>query len=212
MAVAITGVWDATRSDDASAGVLSVVKSGDFTTVRLEDLRARPDQIESELNSAGFNSRVSSVAVATPVVGYLVSVAAPSGLEPVGLDGGVYREFRIRDSMMSDLLELNVGRVAQAGEPYAVAFNAFAPGGPLYCSNVYGAKVSDVRTKIEMLDLETQWRRISTFAGSENVAAGDALGDVVVYAFMPQEGMLIVHVAPSLNTSVARPEHVGDKC
>ena len=124
-------------SDPVAAGVEVEVVDGRID-VRLTNLETRPAVVEAALRDVGLDAEVRAVPVGPSRVGrFIGSVAAlPDGVDVVEQDGDAFLGFSAPVGL-ADRLDLALGRPAD-GEPYASVSDAYAPGEPLSCADLYG--------------------------------------------------------------------------
>jgi hypothetical protein len=154
-AVAVVGALGAT-SDPAAAGVDVVVADG-VATVRLVDVEYRPGYIEQEIREVGLDVDIVAVPVGPSNVGRFVGDTgdAPE-LTRVDADGPSFAGFALPVDWPGSL-ELQVGRPAEHGEPYAYASDAYATGEPLSCQGMYGRTAEDAVALLDDLGLEASF-------------------------------------------------------
>jgi hypothetical protein len=157
MAVAIVAMVGG--ADRAAAGVLVEVRDG-AVQVLVEDLEARPDDIELAVRRAGIDLDVVTVPVGPSRVGRFVRVHATAPLPPdvsvtVG-DRETFVGFAV-PAGYDDSIKLALGRTALPDEPYAGFSDAFAPGEPLHCRSVLRASPGDAMAALTITGLRVRW-------------------------------------------------------
>ncbi|MDP1820458.1 MAG: hypothetical protein Q8K58_11305 [Acidimicrobiales bacterium] len=124
--------------------------------VTLVDVEQRAERIEAELREAGLDVSVVAVPVGPSAVGRFVGhVADRLPPELTMVDGGrsTFAGFSVPEGWAGQL-DLQVGRVARAGETYAAFSDALAPGEPLQCTQVLGRPAVEVGAEIQRRALE----------------------------------------------------------
>ena len=127
-------------SEPVAAGVEVEVVDGRIT-VQLTAVEIRPAVVEGALRDVGLDATVVARPVGPSNVGRFLFGASslPGGVEIGDLDAGGFADFSAPVGLR-DELELALGRPA-GGERYAIASDAYAPGEPLSCSDLYGEPV-----------------------------------------------------------------------
>jgi len=169
--VVIVVGFEVVRSPSAVAGI-EIEHAGPYLMVRLVDVEGDPGGVEQALRGAGLNATVAAIPAAPSKVGRFVQLGQRStngtGLEWVDLSDGAAAGFRIPDSYGGEL-ELVIGRPARPWEHYAAPASAYAPGEPLYCSNLWGQRVADALDTLDQLGVRVRWN-LATAAGVTPVA------------------------------------------
>ncbi len=143
----VAGAGQVVYAPATSASVLRIESTGDRITVTLTDLDAKPTEVADELDKAGLDASVMAVPVADPVIGRFVALDTGPALTPLTIVAGAFRSFVI-DTQVSRTVTLSMGRKADVSEPFAAPYDAYAVGGPLHCSGLWGTAASDAATKI----------------------------------------------------------------
>ena len=135
--IALIAVIALDSSEPAAAGVEVEIVDGRIN-VLLTNLETRPAVVEAALRDVGLDATVTSLPVGPSRVGRFVADVArlPDAVTITEADGEDFLGFSAPNGL-GDHLELVLGRPA-AGEPYALASDAYAPGEPLSCSDLYG--------------------------------------------------------------------------
>lgn len=163
------------RATPAAAGV-DIQRVGDRLEIRLTELEQEPGVVQRALREAGLDVTVAAVPTGPSRVGHFVGEigsALPAGVAPLpGENPAAFRGFSVPVGWPGHL-ELRLGRVAEAGEHYATAVDAFAAGEPLACSDVLGASVADAAGALEASGLDVK------VAPSDAPERGLSLADAV---------------------------------
>jgi hypothetical protein len=130
--------------EPASAGVEISVVDGHIE-VRLTDLESRPGVVEAALREAGIDATVASTPVGPSNLGRFIRLGAAEvpGIEPLDTQGQAFAGFVI-DEGFDDPVQLLLGRRARPDEDYTIASDAYRPGEPLSCADVFGATAAAV--------------------------------------------------------------------
>jgi hypothetical protein len=145
---------------------------GDHIVARIVDPEATKQELEDAFAERGLDVRVVLVPASPGIVGTIGAMYAegvqggdveirheegacftPGGGDqcPVGLK--IVNDFDGR-------LNIEIGRPAAPGEPYAMATEAFAPGEVLHCSGVRGETVRDALPALADRGVRVIWRTI----------------------------------------------------
>jgi hypothetical protein len=145
---------------------------GDHIVARIVDPEATKQELEAAFAERGLDFRVILVPASPSIVGTIGAMYAegvqggdveilheegacftPGGGDkcPVGLK--IVNDFDGR-------LNIEIGRRAAPGEPYAMATEAFAPGEALHCSGVRGQTVRDALPALADSGVRVIWRTI----------------------------------------------------
>lgn len=164
------------RPNTAQADV-RIERADGRVTVTLVDLEHRPRHIEQRVRAAGLDVSVTDVPVGPSEVGRFVgNVTTDLPRELRVIEGGpaTFAGFSI-PARWSGSLELQVGRPARAGEPYAAFSNAFARGEPLACTPLIGRPAAQSLAVLAARHLWGSFLAISTDPGDTRPVAVDDL-------------------------------------
>ncbi len=141
-----------TRDPTPAGADVEVTHENGRVILRLTDLANTPEEIEAALDPEGFDIRVTAVPVGPSNVGRFVGQVATDAdlvdLDFIRVDGVTYLGFSLPEQWDGSLTLL-LGRRAGAGEGYATASNAFAPGEPLACSGALGDPLHEVAAHLD---------------------------------------------------------------
>lgn len=196
------------RPPSAVAGI-EIEREGDSFVVRLVDVEADPVGIGQALRQAGLRVSVEVVSAAPSKVGRFVQLhqrasGAPA-LEWIDVSNGAAAGFRVPVSYPGDL-RLVIGRRAWPWEDYTVAASAYAPGEPLYCSDVWGLRVSEAEDRLADLGVRVRWERF-TGTGVASVTDPARIGGMFVTdAVSTAPGEVQVTAAPTPESPLGTPK------
>jgi hypothetical protein len=179
----------------SSASVLSIIERGNSLTVSLKQPSTSAAEVAKELRNRGVNATVDTEPAAPPDVGRFLSVNSinGAGFSPIGVGGDTFNAFSL--TRTSDMrVRLVLGRSARSTEPYAQAFDSFAPGGRLRCVDVWGLTARTAQPIIQTSFSRVQYENADGQA-SGNVADADNL--VVVGAHELASDWVLVVLSPS---------------
>jgi hypothetical protein len=132
-------------SDPVEAGVEVEVVDGRIV-VEIVDVETRPEVIEAALRDVDLDASVTAYPTGPSLAGRFLLAATdlPGGVEVEGEgEEQTFVSFSAPEGLTAHL-ELGLGRPADDGEAYAFASDAYAPGEPLSCSDLFGAPVEQL--------------------------------------------------------------------
>jgi hypothetical protein len=122
-----------------------VERAGDRVVITLLEAAEDPHRVEAALQAAGFDAAVEAVPTGPSAVGRFVGTADTAELpaELVQVDGSptAFVAFSLPIGWAGSL-RLHVGRPAAPHEPYRAFTDALAPGEPLACLPLVGARAA----------------------------------------------------------------------
>lgn len=153
----------AIRPPSAIAGI-EVEREGDFFIVRLVDVEADAAGIEYALRQEGLRVAVEAVPAAPSKVGRFVQLHQRASGVPafdwIDVSDGSAAGYRVPVSYTGDL-RLVIGRHAWPWESYTAPASAYAPDEPLYCSDLWGMRVSEAMDRLENLGVRVRWEHFT---------------------------------------------------
>lgn len=196
VAVVVVGL---VRSPSAVAGI-EIERSGSYFTVRLVDVETDPGGVERALKDAGIDAKVTAVAAAPSKVGKFVMLAQQdfSGepVEWVDVTDGAAAGLKI-PADTSGTLRLFLGRKAWPWESYDAPASAYAPGEPLYCSDLWGTPVGDASDTLDQIGVRVRWESV-TLSGAIPVDDPTTIADLFVTdAVSTRRGEVLIDASPT---------------
>ncbi len=169
-AVAVLTTGSAVSPTYANAVSFHTVPSGEIVATVTEPFAAQ-SRLDAEFTKQGLHITVQLIPVSPASVGKLLYVTGSSSetteIEPLEGGhclmggGGCAIGVKIpRDFVGSGSIAL--GRPAKPGEAYESSASAFAPGEPLHCSGLLGAKVASALPTLEHDKLTVQWGEVTS--------------------------------------------------
>ena len=146
--------------------------------VRITNSGASPDEVVDALQDAGLDASAEGRTTGPSSVGRFLSAAvAGGGDQPVVLDpapvGTAFRTFSVPEDFAGKLT-IGVGVPSKGSGRYEIPSDAFAPGEPLRCRGVLGARLRDAAGELHELDVSVRMFREGLFLGEMPLA--EALG------------------------------------
>lgn len=142
----LVGLLIVLNPSPAAADVEVTIENG-RVEVLLTDLTSTPHDVARAVKEAGLHAQVIGQPAGPSNVGRFVQVRV-DGDPTVAiqrLQAGVdtFMGFSLSEDWQGTLV-IALGRPAHDGEPYALASNAFATGGPLHCSGLLGETLGNL--------------------------------------------------------------------
>jgi hypothetical protein len=207
-----TGTLFALQSP-SQASVLHIQQLGDQVTVDLVNPSATPKQVAKELRHVGINAHVTSVPVPGPLVGQFVQtvvIPKPSDPQPVALSQGSYRSFHMNVNGGANV-QLRIGRPAKPGESFTRYYDAFAQGGPFYCTTIFNKRVVDEQATVTSLMRNVTWQS-SDASGSPGDGSANSVKDQYIIGGIwvgPDTAVMTTSLTPAALAVQAQASPVG---
>lgn len=159
----VVGVLPGSLGPDPVHGdPLHIRRAEGGVVVKVADLEADPDAVRRQLREVGLGAVEIEVVPAAPhQVGRFIRVGGtPPGFEILNGPGPEFTAFVITPEV-AEGLSLLLGREPRPGETYFSAVDAFGPHGPLYCRDLWNARVADALGEVERLGIDARWDTIA---------------------------------------------------
>jgi hypothetical protein len=218
----VAGLTGSGTQRASSAIAFRTSADGDVIATVEEPLAAQ-GQLEQAFARRGFDIQVSLVPVSPSLVGTLVYASEDDGADSIQpllrgpcLAGGAGCSVGVRIlSSFKGRGYITLGRAARADEAYDSTASAFAPGEPLHCSGLLGARVASALPRLERDHLRAEWRE-EVSVGSSSRSRTLPLppsGNYIWEATLSAPGKLVVFTQPKPWPADARHgAHDNDGC
>jgi hypothetical protein len=182
----------------AAAVAFHSAPDGDVVAIVRHPFAAQ-QQLDAAFAAHGFDISVKLLPVSPSLVGTVISISQEGeAIQPIGrgscVTGGgacpigikVARRFAGRG-------DITLGRPARPGERYSSSTSAFAPGEPLHCSGLLGARVRDALRALRTRRLVVaEWRELVDDTGGNRRIATAPLDNYIWTADLVAAGQLDV--------------------
>ncbi|HEY1834764.1 MAG TPA: hypothetical protein VGG08_10025 [Solirubrobacteraceae bacterium] len=218
----VAGLPGAGTQRASSAIAFRTAADGDVIAT-VEEPFAAQSQLERAFARRGFDIQVSLVPVSPSLVGTLVYASEEDGADSIQpllrgpcLAGGAGCSVGVRIlSSFKGRGYITLGRAARADEAYDSTASAFAPGEPLHCSGLLGARVGSALPRLERDRLRAQWREevsVGSSSRSRTLSAPPS-GSYIWEATLSTPDKLVVFTEPTPWPADARHgAHDNDGC
>jgi len=198
------------RPAPAAAGVRFSTTHG-FIVARVTDPTASAAQLRAAFAEHGLDITLQLLPVSPSLVGTVIVISSEgSGIEAlqggkcITGGGGCPVGLRIRSTYRGHA-EITLGRRARPGEMYDSTASAFAPGEPLHCSGLVGARVTRAAAALKARGLSATWRPYLD-SGNTELSPASVGNFFVIDADSMAPAKVLVWVAPKRANQLGKPE------